>query len=85
MLNSFRPLDSLSVECLTAEREFVGSTLRSPSNTQGSNITEKQAPALPPSHVFSGARISSLPTNACSTENVPSKFWKVDLVRRVTR
>ena len=77
MLNSFRPLDSLSVECLTAEREFVGSTLRSPSNTQGPNITEK--------HVFSGARISSLPTNACSTENVPSKFWKVDLVRRVTR
>ena len=45
MLNSFRPLDSLSVECLTAEREFVGSTLRSPSNTQGPNITEKQAPA----------------------------------------
>ena len=83
MLNSFPPLDSLSVECLTAEREFVGSTLRSSSNTQGPNITEKQAPAC---HVFSGARISSLPTNACSTENVPSgKFWKVDLVRRVTR
>ena len=45
MLNSFPPLDSLSVECLTAEREFVGSTLRSPSNTQDPNITEKQAPA----------------------------------------
>ena len=45
MLNSFPPLDSLPVECLTAEREFVGSTLRSPSNTQGPNITEKQAPA----------------------------------------
>ena len=40
--------------------------------------------------VFRGARISSLPTNACSTEdNIPfprlanhvvlSKFWKVDL------
>ena len=46
--------------------------------------------------VFRGARISSLPTNACSTEdNIPfsrlanhvvlSKFWKVDLDRRVTR
>ena len=45
---------------------------------------------------FRGARISSLPTNACSTEdNIPfprlanhvvlSKFWKVDLDRRVTR
>ena len=46
---------------------------------------------------FRGARISSLSTNACSTENnipfrslanhiVPSKFWKVDLDRsRVTR
>ena len=51
----------------------------------------------PPSHagVSRGARISSLPTNACSTEdNIPfphlanhavlSKFWKVDLDRRVT-
>ena len=46
--------------------------------------------------VFRGARISSLPTNACSTQNnipfprlanhvVLSKFWKVDLDRRVTR
>ena len=46
--------------------------------------------------VFRGARISSVPTNACSTENnipfpslanhiVPSKFWKVDFDRRVTR
>ena len=46
--------------------------------------------------VFWGARISSLPTNACSTEdNIPfprlanhvvlSKFWKVDLDRKVTR
>ena len=46
--------------------------------------------------LFRGARISSLPTNACSTENnipfprlanhvVLSKFWKVDLDRRVTR
>ena len=45
--------------------------------------------------VFRGARISSLPTNVCSTEdNIPfprlanhvvlSKFWKVDLDRRVT-
>ena len=45
--------------------------------------------------IFRGARISSLPTNACSTEdNIPfprlanhvvlSKFWKVDLDRRVT-
>ena len=44
--------------------------------------------------VFRGARISSLPTNACSTENnipfpslanhiVLSKFWKVDLDRKV--
>ena len=44
--------------------------------------------------VFRGARISSLPTNACSTEdNIPfpslanhivlSKFWKVDLDREV--
>ena len=44
--------------------------------------------------VFSGARISSLPTNACSTENnipfpslakhiVLSKFWKVYLDRKV--
>ena len=44
--------------------------------------------------VFSGARFSSLPTNACSTEdNIPfpslanhivlSKFWKVDLDRKV--
>ena len=44
--------------------------------------------------VFRGARLSSLPTNACSTEdNIPfpslanhivlSKFWKVDLDRRV--
>ena len=46
--------------------------------------------------VFTGACISSLPTNACSTEdNIPfprlanhvvlSKFWKVDLDRKVTR
>ena len=46
--------------------------------------------------VFRGARISTLSTNACSIENnipfrslaihiVPSKFWKVDLDRRVTR
>ena len=46
--------------------------------------------------VFRGAHISSVPTNACSTENnipfpslanhiVPSKFWKVDFDRRVTR
>ena len=46
--------------------------------------------------IFRGARISSLPTNACSTEdNIPfpslanhvvlSKFWKVDLDRGVTR
>ena len=46
--------------------------------------------------VLRGARVSSLPTNACSTEdNIPfprlanhvvlSKFWKVDLDRRVTR
>ena len=46
--------------------------------------------------VFRRARLSSLPTNACSTENnipfpslanhiVLSKFWKVDLDRRVTR
>ena len=46
--------------------------------------------------VFREARISSLPTNAYSTEdNIPfprlanhvvlSKFWKVDLDRRVTR
>ena len=46
--------------------------------------------------VFRGARISSVPTNACSIENnipfpslanhiVPSKFWKVDFDRRVTR
>ena len=44
--------------------------------------------------VFRRARISSLPTNACSTENnipfpslanhiVTSKFWKVDLDRSV--
>ena len=44
--------------------------------------------------VFRGARFSSLPTNACSTEdNIPfpglanhivlSKFWKVDLDRKV--
>ena len=44
--------------------------------------------------VFSGARFSSLPTNACSREdNIPfpslanhivlSKFWKVDLDRKV--
>ena len=44
--------------------------------------------------IFRGARFSSLPTNACSTEdNIPfpslanhivlSKFWKVDLDRRV--
>ena len=44
--------------------------------------------------VFRGARISSLPTNVCSTEdNIPfpslanhivrSKFWKVDLDRKV--
>ena len=43
---------------------------------------------------FRGARFSSLPTNACSTEdNIPfpslanhivlSKFWKVDLDRKV--
>ena len=42
------------------------------------------------------ARISSLPINACSTQNnipfprlanhiLPSKFWKVDLDRKVTR
>ena len=46
--------------------------------------------------VFMGARISFFPTNACSTEDnipfpslanqiVPSKFWKVDLDRRVPR
>ena len=46
--------------------------------------------------IFRGARISSLPTNACSTEdNIPfpslanhivlSLFWKVDLDCRVTR
>ena len=46
--------------------------------------------------VFRGARLSSLPTNACSTENnipfpnlanhfVLSKFWKVDLDRSVIR
>ena len=46
--------------------------------------------------IFREARISSLPTNACSTEvNIPfprlanqvvlSKFWKVDLDRRATR
>ena len=46
--------------------------------------------------VFRGARISSLSTNASSTEDnilfpslanhiVPSKFWKVDLERRVIR
>ena len=46
--------------------------------------------------IFSGARTSSLPTNACSTENnipfpsvanhiVLSKFWKVDLDGRVTQ
>ena len=46
--------------------------------------------------VFREARISSLPTKACSTEdNIPfprlanhvvlSTFWKVDLDRRVTR
>ena len=45
---------------------------------------------------FRGACVSSLPTNACSTENnipfpslanhiVLSKFWKVDLDHRVTR
>ena len=44
--------------------------------------------------VFRGARFSSLPTNACSTEdNIPfpslanhivlSKSWKVDLDRKV--
>ena len=44
--------------------------------------------------VFRGARLSSLPTNSCSTEyNIPfpslanhivlSKFWKVDLDRKV--
>ena len=44
--------------------------------------------------VFRGARFSSLPTNACSTKNnipfsslanhiVLSKFWKVDLDRKV--
>ena len=44
--------------------------------------------------VFRGTRFSSLPTNACSTEdNIPfpslanhiilSKFWKVDLDRKV--
>ena len=44
--------------------------------------------------IFRGARFSSLPTNACSTqENIPfpslanhivlSKFWKVDLVGRM--
>ena len=43
---------------------------------------------------FRGARFSSLPTNACSTEdNIPfsclanhivlSKFWKVDLDQKV--
>ena len=46
--------------------------------------------------VFRGARILSLATNACSTEdNIPfprlanhvvlSKFWKVDLDRKITR
>ena len=46
--------------------------------------------------VFRGARVSSLSTNACSTENniafpslanhiVVSKFWKADLDRRATR
>ena len=46
--------------------------------------------------VFRGVRISSLPTNSCSTKNniplpnlanniVLSKFWKVDLDSRVTR
>ena len=46
--------------------------------------------------VFRGARISSLSTNACSTENnitfpslanhiVLSKFWKVGLEGRVTQ
>ena len=46
--------------------------------------------------VFRGARLSSLPANACSTENnipfpnlanhiVLSKFWKFDLDRRVIR
>ena len=45
--------------------------------------------------VFRGTRLSSLPTNACSTEDkipfpslanhlVLSKFWKADLDRRVT-
>ena len=44
--------------------------------------------------VFGGACLSSLPTNACSTKNnipfpslanliVLSKFWKVDLDRKV--
>ena len=44
--------------------------------------------------VFRGARFSSVPTNACSTEDsipfpclanhiVLSKFWKVDLDRKV--
>ena len=46
--------------------------------------------------VSRGARTLPLPINACSTENdipfpnlanhiVPTKFWKVDLDRRVTR
>ena len=46
--------------------------------------------------IFRGACLSSLPTNACSTENnipfpslanhiVLSKFWKVDLDHRVIR
>ena len=55
-----------------------------------------QDPTYLASHagVFRGARFSSLPTNACSTEdNIPfqclanhivlSKFWKVDLDRKV--
>ena len=59
---------------------------------------KKMAGIIVASHagVFRGARFSSLPTNACSTEdNIPfprlayhvvlSKFWKVDLDRRVTR
>ena len=58
-------------------------------------ISTMHPPALA-SHtgIFRGARFSSLPTNACSTEDnirfpclanhiVLSKFWKVDLDRKV--
>ena len=59
-------------------------------------IINQGSPEALASHagVFRGARFSSLPTNACSTEdNIPfpslanhivlSKFWKVDLDRKV--